>query len=313
VPLTLPQASTALHVLVIVLTQLLPADISPPTWFTVTALQASVAVGAVKTGVAVHSIVALAPADPITGAVVSSIVIVWLTVPLTLPQASTALHVLVIVLTQLLPADISPPTWFTVTALHASVAVGAVKTGVAVHSIVALAPAVPIIGAVVSSIVIVWLTVADVLPQASTALHVLVIVLTQLLPADISPPTWFTVTALQASVAVGAVKTGVAVHSIVALAPAAPIVGAVVSSIVIVCDTVPLTLPQASTAFHVLVIVLTHELPADTSEPTWFTVTALHASVAVGAVKTGVAVHSIVASAPAAPIVGAVVSSIVIV
>src|SRR5678816_2833570 len=132
----------------------------------------------------------------------------------------------VIVLTQLLPADTSLPTWFTVTALQASVAVGAVKTGVAVHSIVALAPANPIVGAVVSSIVMVWLTVAEVLPQASTAFHVLVIVFTQLLPADTSLPTWFTVTALHASVAVGAVKTGVAVHSIVALAPAAPITGA---------------------------------------------------------------------------------------
>src|SRR5678815_727495 len=56
----------------------------------------------------------------------------------------------------------------------------------------------------------------------------------------------------------------------------------------------PLVLPQASTAFHVLVIVLTHELPAVTSAPTVFTVAVLQASVAVGAVKVGVAVHSIV-------------------
>ena len=35
---------------------------------------------------------------------------------------------------------------FTVAPLHASVAVGAVKDGVAVHSIVALAPAFPIVG-----------------------------------------------------------------------------------------------------------------------------------------------------------------------
>src|ERR671918_695817 len=161
--------------------------------------------------------------------------------------------------------------------------------------------------------VIVCDTVPLTLPQASTAFHDLVIVLTHELPADTSPPTWFTVAPLHASLAVGAVNDGVAVHSIVAFAPAVPIVGAVVSTTVIVCDTVPLTLPQASTAFQVLVIVLTHELPADTSPPTWFTVVPLHASLAVGAVKDGVAVHSIVAFAPAVPIVGGVTSWMVIV
>src|SRR5438477_7071075 len=40
-------------------------------------LQASVAVGAVKLGVAVHSIVALAPAEPMVGGVVSTTVITW--------------------------------------------------------------------------------------------------------------------------------------------------------------------------------------------------------------------------------------------
>jgi hypothetical protein len=35
---------------------------------------------------------------------------------------------------------------FTVAPLHASLAVGAVKDGVAVHSIVAFAPALPIVG-----------------------------------------------------------------------------------------------------------------------------------------------------------------------
>jgi hypothetical protein len=204
----------------------------------------------------VHSIVALAPAAPIVGACVSTCVIVWATVADVLPQASTATHVLVVVFVQLLPPVTSEPTWFTVTALHASVAVGAVKTGVAVHSIVAFAPAAPITGACVSTCVIVCDTVLLELPQASTATHVLVVVFVQLLPPVTSPPTWFTVTALQASVAVGAVNTGVAVHSIVAFAPAAPIIGACESTCVIVCDTVAELLPQASTATHVLVVVL---------------------------------------------------------
>jgi hypothetical protein len=38
--------------------------------------------------------VALLPAAPITGAVVSRTVIVWVTVPLVLPQASTAFQLL---------------------------------------------------------------------------------------------------------------------------------------------------------------------------------------------------------------------------
>ena len=50
---------------------------------------------------------------------------------------------------------------FTVAPLHASVAVGAVKDGVAVHSIVALAPAAPIVGGVVSTIVTVCVLVAE--------------------------------------------------------------------------------------------------------------------------------------------------------
>ena len=71
------------------------------------------------------------------------------------------------------------------------------------------------------------------------ASQVLVITCEQELPVvvDVSR---FTVAPLHASDAVGAVNTGVAVHSIVALLPALPMVGAVVSVTVIVCDTVAL-------------------------------------------------------------------------
>ena len=48
--------------------------------------------------------------------------------------------------------------------------------GVAVHSIVAFAPAVPIVGAVVSVTVIVCVLVADVFPHASIASQLLVLV-----------------------------------------------------------------------------------------------------------------------------------------
>jgi len=50
---------------------------------------------------------------------------------------------------------------FTVAPLHTSDAVGAVNVGVAVHSIVALPPALPIVGAWLSLTVITWVLVAE--------------------------------------------------------------------------------------------------------------------------------------------------------
>ena len=58
---------------------------------------------------------------------------------------------------------------------------------------------------------------------------------------------------LQSSLAVGAVKAGEAVHSIVASPPACPITGACVSRAVMTCVLVAEWLPQASVASHVLV------------------------------------------------------------
>src|SRR5258708_813308 len=150
---------------------------------------------------------------------------VWLRIAEELPQASTASHVLVVVFVQEVPPVTSEPTCTTVVVLHASLAVGAVNEGVAGHSIVALAPAFPIVGACVSTCVMVWLRVAEEFPQASTASHVLVVVFVQEFPPVTSPPTCTTVDVLHASLAVGAVNKGVTVHSIVAAAPAVPIVG----------------------------------------------------------------------------------------
>ena len=133
--------------------------VTSESWFTVAVPQASVAVGAVKDGVAVHSIVASAPAAPIVGGVVSITVMTWLTVALWLPHASTASQVLVIVVVHPL-TEVASPKLFTVAPLQRSDAVGAVNEGVAVHSIVTLAPAAPMVGGVVSTTVIVWLTVA---------------------------------------------------------------------------------------------------------------------------------------------------------
>ena len=75
-----------------------------------------------------------------------------------------------------------------------------------------------------------------------------------------------------------------------------------------VCDLVTEELPQASIALQVLVVVMTQPDPPVTSAPTCTIVNVPQTSDAVGAVNDGVAVHSIVASAPAAPIAGAVLS-----
>src|SRR5438045_4589702 len=152
-------------------------------------------------------------------------------------------------------------------------------------------------GDLVSPIVVVFVFVSLFLLHASVASHVLVIVPARR-SSDLTSLSRFTVAPLQASVAVGAINDGVAVHSIVASAPAAPITGGVVSTIVTVCVLVAERLLHASVASHVLVIVFVQPLVSVTSL-SWFTVAPLQASVAVGAVNDGVPVHSIVASAPA--------------
>src|SRR5258706_4165617 len=149
-----------------------PPVTSLPTWFTVAPLHASVAVGAVNDFFFIHSIPPRSTLFPFAAVFRSTNVIVWLRVTDVLLHASTAFHVLVTVRAHAVPPVASLPTWFTVAPLHASLAVGAVSVGVTVHSIVASAPAFPIVGACVSTNVIVWLRVTDVLLHASTAFHV---------------------------------------------------------------------------------------------------------------------------------------------
>src|SRR5258705_6383809 len=123
---------------------------------------------------------------------------------------------------------------FTVAPLQSSAALGGVNDGVAVQSIVLFTGTVPIDGSCVSVAVIVCVTVAEWLPQASVASHERVYTLTHELPVVV-PPTMFTVAPLQASDAVGCVNDGVAVQSIVLFAGTVPIDGACVSVAVIVC------------------------------------------------------------------------------
>jgi hypothetical protein len=161
-------------------------------------------------------------------------VIDWLTVPLWFPQASTATQLLVSVNPVPAPATVTSPTWFTVAPLQTSDAVGGVNDGVAGHVKVAFAPGLPIVGGVLSVTVITCVLVAEWLPQASVASHVLVNTLRQDVPVVVFVSK-FTVAPLQLSAAVGTVKFGVAVQSMVAFCPALPIVGGVLSMAVITC------------------------------------------------------------------------------
>ena len=116
---------------------------------------------------------------------------------------------------------------------------------------------------------------------------------------------------LHVSEDVGSVNTGMAGHSTV---PSAGwlIVGAVVSTLVLLCWTVPLVLPHPSTALQLRVVTKVHEFPEVVS-PRSCTVAPLQLSEAVGAVNVAVAGHSTVLFAPALPIVGPLVSRTVLV
>src|SRR5262245_36005062 len=101
------------------------------TTFTVAVLHRSLAVGGVNTGVAGHWIVSLAPGAPIVGGSVSTTEIVWLTVPLSLPEQSRAFQVLVREKAPAqLPGVVTSLTSMTCgLASQESVAVGGVNTG----------------------------------------------------------------------------------------------------------------------------------------------------------------------------------------
>src|SRR6266704_902463 len=239
--------------------------------------------------------VALAPAAPIVGAVVSFTVMVWCTWALWLPLQSVASQVRVSVkIPGQVPGVVTSLTRFTVAPPQVSEAVGGVNTGVAGHSMVALAPAAPIVGAVVSTTVMVWCTWVLWLPLQSVASQVRISVEAPgHVQGVVTSLTRFTVAAPQVSEAVGGVKLGVAGHSMVALAPADPIVGAVVSITVMVWCTWALWLPLQSVASQVRVSVkIPGQVPGVVTSLTRFTVAPPQVSEAVGGVTPGVAGHS---------------------
>ncbi len=151
---------------------------------------------------------------------VSTTVIVWLNVSDTLPHASVAhqLRVVVNACGQLPFVRVVVESSLGL-ASQLSLAVGAWNTGVWVQLIVAFAPWSLNTGLTVSDVLITWLTVSELTPHESVAHHILVIATLQPVPVVSS----MECRKLQASIA-GAVNTGVPLQATVVFAPGEPIV-----------------------------------------------------------------------------------------
>lgn len=259
-------------------------------------------------GVAGHWITEGAGNEEITGAVLSSTMIVCEAVD-ELPQPSVDVHVL---LTEYScghdPSVVTSWKESVAPLPQPSVLVAVAKDGIAGHCIVEVAGSGSITGAV-TSITLIVCEAVDTLPQSSVAVHVLVI---EYCPAQ-SPGvvTVFCVSVNgvpHASMAVATANEGVAGHCIVDGAGNAAITGAVTSRTVMAWDAVEL-LAHPSVAVHVRVTVKvpTHAPGVVTS---WkLSVNALpQPSIAVAVAKDGVAGQSMMDGAGRLAITGALIS-----
>ena len=172
--------------------------------------QLSVAVGVTQVGVPEHSTVEGPGSAEMTGGVVSSTVMVCEAF-VTLPHASVAVHVLVILNDPGQLPGVLTSAKVSVGVLQLSVAVGVVHDGVPEHSIVIGGGSGDMTGGVVSSTLIVWDAFAT-LPHASVAVHVLVMEYSfGQLPGVVTSAN-VSVGVPQLSVAVGVVHEGVPEH-----------------------------------------------------------------------------------------------------
>jgi len=269
-------------------------------------LQLSVAVGVVHKGVPEHSIVVGVGNAEITGGVVSSTLMVCDALA-TFPQASVAVHVLIIEYSFGHEPGMVTSAKVNVGVPQLSVAVGVVHEGIPEHSIVVGAGNAEIVGGVVSSTLMICDALAT-LPQASVAVHVLVMEYSFGHEPGIVTSANVNVGVPQLSVAVGVVHDGLPEHSIVDGPGSVEITGGVVSSTLIVWDAFA-TFPHASVAVQVLVMEYSfgHEPGMVTSEKVSVGVPQL--SAAVGVVHDGAPEHSIVDGAGRAEITGGVISS----
>src|SRR2546427_5025665 len=241
------------------------------------------------------------------GACVSTTLMVWLAV-LLLPQWSVAVQVRVTLLAcGQAPGVVTSAKVRVGLGSHASVAVGVANDGVAGHSMVVGPGSAEMLGACVSTTLMVWLAVL-LLPQWSLAVQVRVTLLAcGQAPGVVTSAKVRVGLGSHASVAVGVANDGVAGHSMVVGPGSVEIPGAVVSTTLMVWLAV-LLLPQWSVAVQVRVTLL-----ACGQEPGVVTSAKVrvglgsHASLAVGVANDGVAGHSMVVGPGSAEMLGAVV------
>src|SRR5206468_3992109 len=228
------------------------------------------------------------PVAVIVGAVTSAVQVAVRDVVELLPQASIAVHVLVCErIHPLVPT--APSVDVIVGVPQASVAVAVpsaalIAAGVGLHPSGVSLPVAVIVGAVTSAVHVAVRDVVELLPQASTAVQVLVCEsIHPLVPT--APSVVVTVGVPQASVAV-AVPSAALISEATGLqlsvvdAPVAVITGAVISSVQVAVLDVVAVLPQASVAVNALVCERKH--PLDCIEPSEeLTVGVPQASVAV--------------------------------
>jgi hypothetical protein len=183
----------------------------------VTAPQASVAVAVPRAAViseaaGLHASVSVVPVAVIGGGTRSAVHVIVLDVVAVLPQASTAVNVLVCVCVHV-PVTGPSVNEILVTAPQASVAVAVPRAAViseaaGLHASVSVVPVAVITGGTRSLVHVIVLDVVAVLPQASTAVNVLVCVCVHV-PVTGPSVNEILVTAPQASVAVAVPRAAV--------------------------------------------------------------------------------------------------------
>jgi hypothetical protein len=231
--------------------------------------------------------VGIAPVIIIAGGLGALVQVTVLTAVAVLPQASIAVNVLVCEAEQEV-VDIVPSLNVIVGVPQPSVAVAVPRPAViseakGLQPRVVGPPDVVIVGGTTSEVHVTVLTAVAVLPQASTAVNVLVCVCVHV-PVTGPSVNEILVTAPQASVAVAvpraaSIRPAAGLHASVSVVPVAVITGGVRSEVQVTVLEVVALLPQASIAVNVLVCERLHPLePTIPSEE--FIVGIPHASVA---------------------------------
>src|SRR5919106_1683408 len=304
--LSLPQASTYIHVLVCVDVQLVVEVVEVigyPLFMVIVPVQLSVAVGSMNAGCWLHC-EPVTVACPLTVGGVLSVDhdAVCTKGVLSLPQASTYIHVLVCVDVQLVVEVVEVigyPLFMVIVPVQLSVAVGSMNAGCWLHCEPVTVACPLTVGGVLSVDHDAVCTKGVLsLPQASTYIHVFVCVDVQLVVEVVEVigyPLLIVMVPVQLSVAVGSMKAGCWLHCEPVTVACPLTVGGVLSvDHDAVCTKGVLSLPQASTYIHVLVCVdvqLVVEVVEVIGYPLLIVMVPVQLSVAVGSMKAGCWLH----------------------